>query len=235
MQHTRNPFLKTLFRFRYGLPIHSGCGLRRNLTEILPNPFLRDVMGQRCKPEFRLAPSFGCYSFESCCHDWRFFSLHRRPFPPFEWSSCFPRTIQLPLPASPCSRLSRPQSTIRQSDFRQVFGTSSLYQLVGPYKPGLNLTDLPCSHVVLWVHASGTNPGSNSVHSPCRILSFCLPRWRIRSATSIPIDFGAILPFTVVPACNLPVYASQWPSLDITQDSVRGCELGFAAITISGD
>jgi hypothetical protein len=49
------------------------------------------------------------------------------------------------------------------------------------------------------------------------------------------IDFGAMLPFTVVPAYNLPVYASQWPLPDITQDSVRGCELGFAAAPISGD
>jgi hypothetical protein len=42
------------------------------------------------------------------------------------------------------------------------------------------------------------------------------------------------LSFTVVPACNLPVYASQWPLPDITQDLVRGCELGFAAVSISG-
>src|ERR1700733_7948462 len=30
-------------------------------------------------------PSLGrrlCYSFESCCHDWLLFSLHRRPNPP---------------------------------------------------------------------------------------------------------------------------------------------------------
>jgi hypothetical protein len=116
--------------------------------------------------KFRLTPSFDCYSFESCCHDRRFFSLHRRPYPPFEWSSCFPRTIQLPLPASPCSRLSRPRSTNRQSDFRQAFGSSSLIQLVRPYKPGLSLTDLPCSHEILRLHASGTNPGSNSAHLP---------------------------------------------------------------------
>ena len=161
--------------------------------------------------------------------------MHRRPNPPFGWSSCFPRTIQLPLPAFPCSRLSRPRSTIRQSDFRQVFGSSSLYQLVRPYKLNLNLTDLPCSHGILRLHASGTNPGSISEHSPHRILSFCLPRSGIRSATSIPIDFGAMLPFTVVPAYNLPVYASQWPLPDITQDSVRGCELGFAAVPISGN
>ena len=125
-------------------------------------------------------------------------------YPPFEWSSCFPRTIQLPLPASPCSRLSRPRSTIRQSDFRQAFRSSSPHQLVGPYKPGLCLTDLPCSHRILWLHASGTNPGSNSAHSPYRMLSFCLPPRGIRSATSITIDFGAIFPFTVVLACKPP-------------------------------
>src|SRR5215831_13926354 len=67
-------------------------------------------MSQGRKPEFWFAPSFRCYSFESCFHGWRFFSLHRRPHPPIEWSPCFPRTTQLPLAASPCSRLSRPQS-----------------------------------------------------------------------------------------------------------------------------
>jgi hypothetical protein len=55
------------------------------------------------------------------------------------------------------------------------------------------------------------------------------------SATSITIDFGAILSFTDVPAYNLPVYASQWLLPGITQDLVRGCELGFAAVSISGD
>src|SRR6188474_3247405 len=37
-----------------------------------------------------------------------------------------------------------------------------------------------------------------------------LPRRGIGSATSITFDFGAIYPFTCVPACNLSVYASQW-------------------------
>src|SRR4051812_15997099 len=50
-----------------------------------------------------------------------------------------------------------------------------------------------------------------------------LPRRGIRSATSITFDFGAIYPFTCVPACNLSVYASQWLLPDTTQDSIRGC------------
>src|SRR3954467_6714656 len=50
-----------------------------------------------------------------------------------------------------------------------------------------------------------------------------LPRRGIGSATSITFDFGAITPFTCVPACNLSVYASQWLLPDTTQDSIHGC------------
>ena len=42
-----------------------------------------------------------------------------------------------------------------------------------------------------------------------------------------------MFPFTVVPAYNLPVYASQRPLPDATQESVRGCSLGFAAAVIA--
>src|SRR5579859_721487 len=104
--------------------------VERDLTEILPNSFLGDVMGQRRKPELWFTPSSRCYSFECCCHGWRFFSLHRRPNPPFGWSPCLLRTVQLPLTASPCSRLSRPQSSISQSDFRRVIRSSLLCRLV---------------------------------------------------------------------------------------------------------
>ena len=68
---------------------------------------------------------------------------------PFAWRPCCLRTIQRPLAASPCGRLSRPRSTISQSDFRQVIGSFSPCRLVGPYKRCLNLTDLPCSHGTL--------------------------------------------------------------------------------------
>ena len=54
-------------------------------------------------------------------------------------------------------------------------------------------------------------------------------------ALSTTIDFGAMSPFTLVPAYTLPVYASQWPLPDTTQDSVHGCWLGFAAVAITGD
>jgi hypothetical protein len=166
-------------------------------------------MGQRRKPELWLTPSFRCYAFKSRCPDWLFFSLHRRPYPPTAWSSGFPRTRQSLLAASPCSRLSRPRSTISQSDFRQVIGSSSPCWLVRPYKRCLNLTDLPCSPETLRRHASGTNPGSLPEHSPSRLLGFRLPHWEIGSAASTTIDFGANYPFTGVPAYRLPVYASQ--------------------------
>ena len=42
-----------------------------------------------------------------------------------------------------------------------------------------------------------------------------------------------MFPFTVVPAYNFPVYASQRPLPDATQDLVRGCSLGFTAAVIA--
>ena len=47
--------------------------------------------------------------------------------------------------------------------------------------------------------------------------------------------FRGYFPVHFIPAYNLPVYASQRPLPDTTQDSVRGCWLGFAAVAIPGD
>src|SRR5215468_4716986 len=47
--------------------------------------------------------------------------------------------------------------------------------------------------------------------------------------------FRGYFPVHFIPAYNLPVYASQWPLPDTTQDSVRGCSLGFTAAAIAGD
>ena len=124
------------------------------------------MMRQGREAKLWLASSFYCYSFEPRCHDWCLLSLHKGPYPPFGWSSCFLQTIQSLLAASPCGRLSRPRSTISQSDFRQVIRSSLLCWLVRPYKLRLNLTDLPCSHGILWLHADGTNPGSIPKHLP---------------------------------------------------------------------
>jgi hypothetical protein len=48
------------------------------------------------------------------------------------------------------------------------------------------------------------------------------------------VRFRGYLSVHCVPAYNLPVYASQRPFPDATQDLVRGCLLGFTAATISG-
>src|SRR6202790_5665575 len=53
---------------------------------------------------------------------------------PVAWSPCRPRTIQLPLTASPCSRLSRPRSTISQSDFHPVIRPFSPLRLGRSYR-----------------------------------------------------------------------------------------------------
>src|SRR4249919_2862179 len=92
-------------------------------------------MSQRREAEFWFASSFRCYLFKFRFHGQLIFSLNRRPcVSPVEWSPCCPRTIHLPLTASPCGRLSRPPSTISQSDFHSVVRPSSPWRLVGPYK-----------------------------------------------------------------------------------------------------
>jgi hypothetical protein len=53
------------------------------------------------------------------------------------------------------------------------------------------------------------------------------------SATSITFNFEAKFPFTFVSAYCLPVYASQWPLPDTTQDSVHSCWLSFTTVVIS--
>ena len=157
-----------------------------------PAPTERSVRISRTTLFRNRFTAFCCYSFESRCHDWRIFSLHRRPYPPFEWSPCFPRTIRFLPAASPCDRLSRSRSTINRFDFRQTLGSSSSCRLVGPYKQSLSLTDLPCSHEILRLHAGGTYPGSTPEYSPSRTLEFCLPHRETRSAAPTRIDFGAI-------------------------------------------
>src|SRR5262245_28450533 len=56
---------------------------------------------------------------------------------PVAWSPCCPRTIHLPLTASPCGRLSRPRSTISQYDFHPVIRPFSPLRLGRSYKRAL--------------------------------------------------------------------------------------------------
>jgi hypothetical protein len=147
----------------------------------------------------------------------------------------FPRNHSTSAACCPYSQLSRPRSTIWQSDFRQAFGSSPLVQLVGPYKPALSLTVLPCSHETLWLHADGTNPESNSVHSPLRILSFCHPA----TGSGRPLPSRSISEL----CCRLLLFRSA-TSLSTLRSGRRrtarktwyvAASLGFAAASVSGD
>ena len=152
---------------------------------------------------------------------------------PVEWSPCRPRTIQLPLTASPCSRLSRPQSTISQSDFHPVIRPFSPLRLGRSYRLAPDRMDLPCSRCFLWLHAGGTEPREHL--RPLALSRPAVPPSPLsdRVGYSDHVRFRGYIPVHFIPAYNLPVYASQRPLPDATQDSVRGCLLGFAAAVIA--
>src|SRR6516164_9831131 len=133
-EHRLHPFPEGLLCISHGLAVHPWSRALRNLTQIRPYSFSCDVMGQGSEPQFWLTSCLRCYSFESCFHGWFIFSLHRSPDLSLDRAHVSPRTIHLLLTASPCSRLSRPRSTISQSDFHQAVGPSSPCQLVRSYR-----------------------------------------------------------------------------------------------------
>ena len=152
---------------------------------------------------------------------------------PVDCSPCRPRTIQLPLTASPCSWLSRPQSTISQSDFHPVIRPFSPLRLrrsyrLAPEPDGSPLfTLLPL--VACWRYRTPGAPQTARVAAAC---DSAFPFER-QGRYSDHVRFRGYIPFHFIPAYNLPVYASQRPLPDATQDLVRGCSLGFAAAVIS--
>ena len=152
---------------------------------------------------------------------------------PVEWSPCRPRTIQLPLTASPCSRLSRPQSTISQSDFHPVIRPFSPLRLgrsyrLAPEPDGSPLfTLLPL--VACWRYRTPGAPPTARVAAACGPAFPFGRQGRLLRSRSI----SGLFPVHFIPAYNLPVYASQRPLPDATQDSVRGCLLGFTAAVIA--
>ena len=72
-------------------------------------------------------------------------------------------------------------------------------------------------------------PEAPCCHSPSRGARCCL----LGSAPPTTIDFGAIFR-SLAFRPTVSVYASQRPLPNATQDSVRGCWLGLAAVAISG-
>src|ERR1700757_4634744 len=104
-------------------------------------------MRQGGEPEFRLAPRFVCYSFESCFHGRRFISLHRWPCLPLHGGHvAFEQfNARWPLPqvagSSDLRVLSASLTAARSS------GRSRLLGLAGPTSVSLNPTALPCSQI----------------------------------------------------------------------------------------
>ena len=97
----------------------------------------------------------------------------------------------------------------------------------------LNRMDLPCSRCFLWLHAGGTEPREHL--GPLALSRPAIPPSPLsdRVDYSDHVRFRGYFPVHFIPAYNLPVYASQRPLPDATQDSVRGCSLGFAAAVIA--
>ena len=81
------------------------------------------------------------------------------------------------------------------------------------------------------VRTPGAPPATRTVARPAISPS----PLRDRVGYSDHVRFRGYFPVHFIPAYNLPVYASPWPLPDTTQDSVRGCSLGFTAAAISGD
>ena len=93
--------------------------------------------------------------------------------------------------------------------------------------------DLPCSRCFLWLHAGGTEPREHL--GPLALSRPAIPPSPLsdRVGYSDHVRFRGYIPVHFIPAYNLPVYASQRPLPDATQDSVRGCLLGFTAAVIA--
>jgi hypothetical protein len=152
---------------------------------------------------------------------------------PVEWSPCCPRTIHLPLTASPCGRLSRPPSTISQYDFHSVVRPSSPWRLVGPYKLAPEPDGSPLFTSTPLVACWRYEPREHL--RPLAKTRSLIPPSPLsdRVGYSDHVRFRGYFPVHFIPAYNLPVYASQRPLPDATQDSVRGGSLGFAAAVIT--
>src|SRR5512139_2203617 len=83
------------------------------------------------------------------------------------------------------------------------------------------------------------DPGGTTATLPISVTVILPSPLRDRVGCHTPFDFGATYPFTSVTAYCLPVYASQclFPSCrdgpPTEQNSVPGCWLNFAGVTIS--
>jgi hypothetical protein len=105
---------------------------------------------------------------------------------------------------------------------------------------GLSAAGLPCSHVIICLHATGSNPGDSMPAKPLRQHRTAFPAIPCRSAVPSQLAYLGANPFTCVAACKLPVYASLhlFSSLQkdppAAQHSVLNCWLGFVEAAFPG-
>src|SRR5258708_35118330 len=126
-----------------------------------------------------------------------------------------------------------PAHTISQYDFHSVVRPSSPWRLVGPYKLSFEPDGSPLFTSLPLVACWRYEPREHL--RPLAIARTAIPPspLRDRLGYSDHDRFRGYVPVHSIPAYNLPVYASQRPLPDATQDSVRGCSLGFATAVIA--
>ena len=109
---------------------------------------------------------------------------------PVEWSPWCPRTIQLPLTASPFGRLSRPRSTISQYDFHPVIKPFSPLRLGRSYKLAPEPDGSPLFTLLPLVACWRYEPREHL--RPLALPRPAVPPSRLgdRVATPITFDFG---------------------------------------------
>ena len=126
-----------------------------------------------------------------------------------------------------------PAHTISQYDFHPVIRPFSPLRLGRSYKRAPEPDGSPLFTLLPLVACWRYEPREH-----LRLLALTRPLvlpspLRDRVSYSDHDRFRGYFPVHFIPAYNLPVYASQRPLPDATQDSVRGCSLGFAAAAIA--
>src|SRR5258708_7253769 len=126
-----------------------------------------------------------------------------------------------------------PAHTISQSDFHPVIGPFSPLRLGRSYKLAPEPDGSPLFALLPLVACWRYEPREHL--RPLAIARAAIPPSPLRDRVGYSDHdrFRGYFPVHFVPAYNLPVYASQRPLPDATQDSVRSCSLGFAAAAIS--
>ena len=126
-----------------------------------------------------------------------------------------------------------PAHTTSQSDFHPVIITFSPLLLGRSYRLALEPDGSPLFTLLPLVACWRYDPREHL--RPLALSRPAIPPSPLsdRVGYSDHVRFRGYFPVHCIPAYHLPVYASQWPLPDTTQDLVRGYLLGFTAAAIS--